>query len=160
MTPKPCSVCSEPVLPGRGNLSTRIHPWCRQKKVARPERTTPAYKLTRAVSRHGETRPSMDIAKGNHRSEALRQSANGEACVYCGTKDGTVVWAHSNEGEHGKGKSLKAHDLLGNYLCFSCHQAYDQGPAPREVKQAFFRECFVRTMVRVAEKLAAGELRL
>ena len=96
----------------------------------------------------------------NHRSQALRDSANGEACVYCGAQDQTTVWAHSNEGAHGKGMSIKAHDLLGNYLCAICHKQYDTGPWTRAEKQAMFRECYPRTMVRVAEKIAAGELKL
>ena len=96
----------------------------------------------------------------NHRSEALRQSARDERCVYCGRVDGTVVWAHSNEQMHGKGMSIKAHDLLGNYLCGACHNLYDRSPLSREQKQAMFRECYPRTMTRVAEKLAAGELTL
>lgn len=158
-----CRVCGEPVR-YRDGLSNRVHGRCRAleaaKKRAKPERATPAYKLARAVSRHGVTVPNMDVEKGNHRSEALRRSAKGEACVRCGVRDGSVVWAHSNEGEHGKGKSLKAHDLLGNYLCFHCHNFYDTGTASREVKHAFFRECYPKTMTRVAEKLAAGTLRL
>lgn len=96
----------------------------------------------------------------NHRSKALTQSARDESCVRCGAVDGTIVWAHSNEMAHGKGKSIKAHDLLGNYLCFKCHSWYDSGSATREEKRAFFRECYPWTMVRVAEKLANGELKL
>lgn len=95
-----------------------------------------------------------------YRSHALTQSARDETCVHCGARDGTVVWAHSNEGEHGKGARIKAHDLLGNFLCMKCHTWYDQGPAPRSEKREFFRTCYPRTMVRVAEKLATGELRL
>lgn len=95
-----------------------------------------------------------------YRSTKLTQSARDETCVGCGVQDGTVVWAHSNEGAHGKGKSIKSHDLLGNYLCFKCHSWYDTGPAPRAEKQAFFRTCYPRTMVRVAEKLAEGTLKL
>jgi hypothetical protein len=56
--------------------------------------------------------------------------------------------------------SIKAHDLLGNYLCGSCHQWYDQGKASREEKRAMFRECYPITMTRVAELLASGELKL
>lgn len=96
----------------------------------------------------------------NHRSKALTQSARGEPCVGCGSEDGTVVWAHSNEMEHGKGKSIKAHDLLGNYLCFRCHTWYDTGPASRQEKREFFRQCYPRTMTRVAEKIAAGAIKL
>lgn len=97
-----------------------------------------------------------------YRSHALTQSARDETCVNpaCGVQNGTVVWAHSNEGEHGKGARIKAHDLLGNYLCALCHFWYDQGPAPREEKREFFRRCYPRTMVRVAEKIAAGTLKL
>ena len=95
-----------------------------------------------------------------YRSHALTQSARDERCVSCGAQDGTVVWAHSNEGEHGKGARIKAHDLLGNYLCFRCHTEYDSGNATRAEKRAFFRACYPRTMVRVAEKLASGELKL
>jgi len=95
----------------------------------------------------------------NHRSERLRKSANGETCVYCGRQDG-VVWCHSNEQNHGKGMSIKAHDLLGLYLCGTCHDLYDRGPWSREQKHAFFRDCYPKTMVRVAEKLVTGELKL
>lgn len=96
----------------------------------------------------------------NYRSKALTNSARGEACVYCGWAGDGVVWAHSNEGEHGKGMSIKAHDLLGLYLCGPCHAQYDRSGMSREEKRAMFRECYPRTMVRVAEKLAAGELKL
>lgn len=96
----------------------------------------------------------------NHRSKALTQSARDETCVHCGTQDGTVVWAHSNEMAHGKGRSIKAHDLLGLYLCFKCHSWYDTSADARHEKRAFFREYYPKTMVRVAEKLAAGELKL
>lgn len=93
----------------------------------------------------------------NHRSTKLRQSAKGEPCVACGKHDGSTVWAHSNESAHGKGMSIKAHDLMGNYLCFDCHRWYDVGPATRQEKKAFFRECYPKTMVRIAERLAEGE---
>lgn len=96
----------------------------------------------------------------NHRSQSLRDSANGEACVYCGAQDSTIVWCHSNEGAHGKGMSIKSHDLLGNYWCARCHHLYDRSPLPREQKRAMFRECYPKTMVRVAEKLARGEIKL
>ncbi len=96
----------------------------------------------------------------NHRSERLRASANGEACVCCGSV-GTTVWAHSNLQEHGKGMSIKAHDLLGLYLCGKCHREYDSGRMWNRLdKRAFFREYYPKTMVRVAEKLASGELKL
>jgi hypothetical protein len=96
----------------------------------------------------------------NYRSEALRRSAREQACVRCGAEDGTVVLAHSNESSHGKGMSIKAHDLLALYLCSECHRWFDQGKASREEKRAMFRECYPITMTRVAELLASGELKL
>jgi hypothetical protein len=96
----------------------------------------------------------------NHRSEALRQSARDEACAACGVEDGTIVWCHSNEYRHGKGKGLKAHDLFGFYGCMYCHARYDAGHETREDKHTFFREAWERSMIRVAEKLARGELKL
>jgi len=96
----------------------------------------------------------------NYRSKALTQSANGMPCSGCGVEDSTTVWAHSNESAHGKGMSIKAHDLLGNYLCSSCHEWYDRGKAEREEKRLFFRMCYPKTMVKVAELLASGKLKL
>lgn len=96
----------------------------------------------------------------NHRSERLRQSADGEPCVACGRCDGTTVWAHSNEQIHGKGGSIKAHDLLGNYLCGQCHHKFDHGRTDREECRSLFREWYPKTMTRVAEKIAAGKLKL
>ena len=96
----------------------------------------------------------------NHRSERLRASANGEPCVACGSV-GTTVWCHGNESSFGKGMGIKAHDLLGLYLCGGCHRAYDSGNTmDRETKREFFRNHYPATMVRVAEKLADGSLKL
>lgn len=45
----------------------------------------------------------------------------------CGSQDGTVVAAHSNLLEHGKGRGLKAHDGMHAWLCYRCHTELDQG---------------------------------
>ncbi len=97
----------------------------------------------------------------NYRNKALTRSAKSEACVACGAEDGTVVWAHSNEQEHGKGLGIKAHDLLGNYLCLECHRFYDLwGGFSGAERRTWFREQYPKTMVRLCEKLARGELKL
>lgn len=96
----------------------------------------------------------------NYRNKALTDSANGESCVACGAQDDTVVWAHSNRQEHGKGTGIKSHDLLGLYLCAGCHRLYDEAKNGREYAEQFFRLFYPKTMVRVAEKLASGELKL
>ncbi|MGZ5081546.1 MAG: DUF968 domain-containing protein [Usitatibacter sp.] len=55
----------------------------------------------------------------------LLREAGAASCVMCGANDGTVVAAHSNQGEHGKGKGLKAHDIYVAYLCHRCHAYVD-----------------------------------
>jgi len=62
-----------------------------------------------------------------HRDPKLLKLARDQSCVSCGANDGTVVWAHSNLLEHGKGRSLKAHDAMGMLLCSICHHQLDQG---------------------------------
>jgi len=61
------------------------------------------------------------------RSKKLLALAEGMPCVMCGNQDGTVVAAHSNLLEHGKGRGLKAHDGMAAWLCYRCHTEYDQG---------------------------------
>ncbi|MDE3023568.1 MAG: hypothetical protein KGI54_17245 [Pseudomonadota bacterium] len=87
----------------------------------------------------------------NYRNKKILQSARDETCIVCGSRYG-VVWAHSNELTHGKGRGIKAHDLLGLYLCFDHHQWYDSGDAPRDKKREFFREHYPACMVRLCEK--------
>jgi hypothetical protein len=55
----------------------------------------------------------------------LLASARGKSCCNCGIEDGTVVSAHSNKSEHGKGKGLKSHDIFIAYLCHRCHSYID-----------------------------------
>lgn len=61
------------------------------------------------------------------RNKKLLDIARGQACVMCGNQDDTVVAAHSNLLEHGKGRGLKAHDGMHAWLCYGCHAEYDQG---------------------------------
>lgn len=57
--------------------------------------------------------------------------------MMCGCQDDTVVAAHSNMLEHGKGRGLKAHDGMSAWLCYRCHTGLDQG---REMTKAERRE--------------------
>lgn len=91
----------------------------------------------------------------NFVSKKLRDSARDEDCIWCGTNDGTTVLAHSNEGAHGKGMGLKAHDLLSLYLCRSCHENFDS-MAKDEARQVF-RDLLPKQLVRISSRLAAGE---
>lgn len=92
-----------------------------------------------------------------YRNPRIRESARYESCVNCGS-EGAVVWAHSNQLEHGKGKSVKAHDIFGAYLCFLCHGWLDQGSGmdptgvwtgTREDKKEFFRRAMDKSLLRL-----------
>jgi len=57
----------------------------------------------------------------------LLDAARELPCQHCGTQDGTVVAAHSNQLRDGKGRGLKAHDYRIASLCYKCHADLDQG---------------------------------
>lgn len=61
----------------------------------------------------------------NFRSRKLLDAAKGQSCQNCGADDGTIVCAHSNLYEDGKGKGMKADDLMTAHLCIKCHSWYD-----------------------------------
>lgn len=88
---------------------------------------------------------------------ALTRTARGEDCAFnvpgvCPLipADPTVVWCHSNEEDHGKGKSLKAHDCFGAFGCVHCHNWYDRTRDPRRAE--IFRKAKDRTMYRLFAK--------
>ena len=82
----------------------------------------------------------------NYRNKKLLNDARGQSCKHCGINDGTVVNAHSNWYEHGKGASIKAHDYYTAHLCYSCHAWLDQGKASREEKRDMWYRAFERTL--------------
>ena len=90
-----------------------------------------------------------------YHNRRLTQSAQHEACVSCGANDSTIVWAHSNQYRHGKGKSTKAHDLFGAYLCYGCHSDYDLNRlhlALRDDEEDWFGRMWERSMIIACEK--------
>ena len=62
-----------------------------------------------------------------YRNKKLLEYARRLPCQHCGSEDGTVVAAHSNQLRDGKGKGLKASDYRIASLCYSCHSELDQG---------------------------------
>jgi hypothetical protein len=62
-----------------------------------------------------------------YRNRKLLDAARELPCQHCGTQDGTVVAAHSNQLRDGKGRGLKAHDYRIALLCYKCHADLDQG---------------------------------
>lgn len=93
----------------------------------RPERAPLVlYQLARpcpAAQISDEARPVPKT--GYVRSEALREAYRLIPCQHCGKDDGTVCCAHSNHGQHGKGKSIKASDDCAASLCSTCHELLD-----------------------------------
>lgn len=95
------------------------------------------------------------MAKGMFRSATLLATARGMVCSNCKADDGTIVSAHSNEQEHGRGKDHKSHDCFFAWLCNRCHYFYDHGStgmdptgiwkATREEKRAMFIRAMHRT---------------
>ena len=63
----------------------------------------------------------------NYRNKKLLQVVREIPCQHCGSQNGTVVAAHSNQLRDGKGKAIKAHDFRIAALCFTCHSDLDQG---------------------------------
>ena len=85
-----------------------------------------------------------------YRNPKLTQLAKDQACVSCETQDGTVVWAHSNRLEHGRGHAHKSHDAAGMLLCCRCHHELDHGKSmTRESRREFTLTMIVRTHMRL-----------
>lgn len=62
-----------------------------------------------------------------YRNKRLLEIVRQSSCQNCGTSDGTVVAAHSNQLRDGKGRGLKSHDYRIAALCYRCHSDLDQG---------------------------------
>jgi hypothetical protein len=69
------------------------------------------------------------------RSPKLMEAYRKIPCQRCGRDDGTVCGAHSNQGQHGKGKSIKADDNQAASLCHRCHTEIDQGSKLSEAER-------------------------
>lgn len=87
------------------------------------------------------------------RSKKLLDLARGQACVMCGCDDGTIVSAHSNLLEHGKGRGLKAHDGMISWLCMRCHTELDQGTGmSKQERREFILESICKTYMEMWNK--------
>lgn len=84
-----------------------------------------------------------------YRSRKLLDTA--KDCPYCfgcgNHNDGTVVMAHANWYEYGKGGALKANDWAIAAMCFKCHTRIDQGhDMDKAEKKEFWRMAHVKTL--------------
>lgn len=91
-----------------------------------------------------------------HRSPKLRNSADGAPCLmngpHCTGGYGDVAWRHSNHQVHGKGGSIKAHDLFGFYGCQACENWYAGPDLPKDEKIQAFRAAWERSMLYACER--------
>ena len=84
----------------------------------------------------------------------ITKSAKDEACTLnirgvCNYDPSTVVWAHSNQGVHGKGMGLKAKDEHGAYACYPCHMTYDrQKNRPKDLPLSEVEDAFTMGMLK------------
>lgn len=62
-----------------------------------------------------------------YRNKKLLELVRQSPCQSCGSQDGTVCAAHSNQSRDGKGKGIKAADYRIAALCHRCHHELDQG---------------------------------
>lgn len=91
------------------------------------------------------------------RSAAIRAAAFEEDCTLqvpgvCRNDTRTTVACHSNFGEDGHGKGIKADDIFVAFGCFHCHQWLDEGRAPNMEKRDVFHRGMKRTWKRLVEK--------
>lgn len=91
------------------------------------------------------------------RSRRLLDQARDQSCVMCKTHDGTIVAAHSNLLEHGKGAGHKAHDAMHAWLCYRCHTEYDQGHTmTKDEKREFILTAICRTVMKLWDQELIG----
>lgn len=88
----------------------------------------------------------------------LREAAEGESCVRCGVRDGTVVLAHYfgvRRHAYGGGFSIKGHDAVGAHLCAKCHVEMDSDSRDKahkwEHSEEFLHYCAL-TWIRLISK--------
>jgi ferredoxin len=89
------------------------------------------------------------------RSQRLLNQARGRHCTIripgvCNGNPETVVAAHSNQLQHGKGMGIKAHDCYAAWACSSCHAEIDQGnKLSRQEKDEYWQAGFERTILQM-----------
>jgi hypothetical protein len=82
-----------------------------------------------------------------YRNQKLLEAVRESPCQLCGTQNGTVVAAHSNQLRDGKGRGIKAHDYRIAALCYHCHMEIDQGKSmSREMRLNAWDEAHRKTV--------------
>lgn len=119
-----------------------------------PRPRAPALPVLAAIERLLSAQMAAPVAKFEYvRSPALLKACRQIACQNCRREDGTVVAAHSNWAQHGKGKSIKASDVFVAALCFTCHSMLDQGSTlSREQRQELWTAAWVKTVAELVRR--------
>jgi len=82
-----------------------------------------------------------------YRNQKLLEIVRNSPCQNCGSQNGTVCAALSNQLRDGKGRSLKAHDFRVAALCFRCHSNLDQGyQMDKEERRELWEEAHRKTI--------------
>ena len=125
------------------------------QRERRPVLVVPITQPVHALRIDTEARASVPVPKFAYtRSPSLLKACRLIPCQHCGAADGTVVAAHSNWSEHGKGRSVKASDVFVASLCHRCHGELDQGASlTREQRRTMWQAAHRKT---VAELKARG----
>jgi len=88
----------------------------------------------------------------NWRSKKYTNAANGEACVRCGARDGTIVACHYTgfrQMSYGKGYGEKCADIATADLCSKCHVYFDAPTEHKSIDRSEeFLHCILLTLIR------------
>lgn len=88
-----------------------------------------------------------------YRNEKMLRACRELPCQSCGSEDGTVVAAHSNQQRDGNGIGTKAADYRVAALCSRCHQAIDQGARlSKEARRDLWEEAHRKTIGELFER--------
>jgi hypothetical protein len=82
----------------------------------------------------------------NYRNKKILNLAKDAPCVLCGSSDGTVIAAHSNQSRDGKSMSMKSYDYRVAYLCYHHHFMIDGGKLSREEKVEMWEDAHRKTI--------------
>jgi hypothetical protein len=83
--------------------------------------------------------------------DAVRELSCQVGSPACDNRPGTIEPAHSDQMEDGKGKGIKAHDLMVAAACHSCH-LWLGGSAPREERFWYMDRGIRRTIRAMADR--------
>lgn len=94
------------------------------------------------------------MSQFKYRNKKILKHAEGQDCQMqipgiCNHNPETVVAAHSDAIEDGKGKGTKAHDHMTVFCCEACHAAYsDANRRPKWMSREEVQDYFYRGMRR------------